>query len=89
MLVMLLALVIVGFLAKDALRAYLGVGAKPKAAVQTATPGERAGAPGAVGVESFDPGSAPPGTGTALERARGVEDMVKRRRPSARRAATA
>ena len=76
MLVMLVGLVIVGFLAKDALKAYLGVGVKPPAP-NAATPGERARAPGAVGVESFDPGSAPPSTGNALERARGVEDMVK------------
>jgi hypothetical protein len=42
-----------------------------------ATPGERARAPGAVGAEAFDPGVAAPGTGNALDRARGVEGMVK------------
>ena len=73
---MLVALAIVGFLAKDALKAYLGVGTKPPEA-KAGTPGERARAPGAVGVEAFDPGSAPPSTGSAIERARGVEDMVK------------
>jgi hypothetical protein len=77
MLVVLAALAIGGFLAKDALKAYLGVGVKPTAA-NTATPGERARAPGAIGAEAFDPGSAPPPAGTALERARGVEEMVKR-----------
>jgi hypothetical protein len=76
MLVILVALAIVGFLAKDALKAYLGVGAKPPEA-QAGTPGERARAPGAVGAEAFDPGSAPPSTGSAIERARGVEEMVK------------
>lgn len=74
MLVILVTLAIVGFLAKDALKAYLGV--KPPAA-NAATPGERARAPGAIGTEAFDPGAAPPGTGTALDRARGVEGMVK------------
>ena len=77
MLVILLALVIVGFLAKDALKAYLGVGSKPPAAAQAGSPGERVRAPGAIGTESFDPGSAPPSGGNALERARGVEDAVK------------
>jgi hypothetical protein len=76
MLVILVALAIVGFLAKDALKAYLGVGAKPPVA-KAGTPGERVRAPGAMGTEAFDPGLAPPGAGSALERARGVEDMVK------------
>ena len=76
MLVILVALVIVGFLAKDALKSYLGVGTKPPTA-KAATPGERVRSPGAVGAEAFDPGSAPPAAGTAIERARGVEDMVK------------
>ena len=76
LLVILVALVIVGYLAQDALKAYLGVPAQPPVA-KAGTPGERVRAPGAVGVESFDPGSAPPSMGTALERARGVEDMVK------------
>ena len=75
MLVILVALVIVGFLAKDALKSYLGSPAKPVA--KAASPGERARAPGAVGVEAFDPGAAPPSGGSALDRARGVEDMVK------------
>ena len=76
MLVMLIALAIVGFLAKDALKSYLGVGVKPPE-TKTATPGERVRSPGAIGAEAFDPGSAPPSTGNALERARGVEEMVK------------
>jgi len=75
MLGILVALVIVGFLAKDALKGYLGIGAKPVA--KAASPGERARAPGAFGVEAVDPGAAPAGAGSALDRARGVEDMVK------------
>ncbi len=76
MLVVLVALAIVAFLAKDALKTYLGVGGNPIAA-KAGTAGERARSPAAVGAEAFDPGSAPPPAGTALERARGVEDMVK------------
>jgi hypothetical protein len=74
--VILLALVIVAFLAKDALKQY---GLVPGAAVTTkaGTPAERARAPGAGGIEALDLGSAPTAPASALERARGVEDMVK------------
>ena len=67
---------IVAFLAKDALKEY---GLAPGAAVTTkaGTPAERARAPGAGGVEALDLGSAPAAPASALERARGVEDMVK------------
>ena len=75
--VILLALVIVAVLAKDALKQY---GLVPGAGVSTkaGTPGERARAPGAVGVEPGDLGTVPTMPANALERARGVEDMVKR-----------
>ena len=75
--VILLALVVVAILAKDALKQY---GLVPGAAVSTraATPGERARAPAAAGVESADAGAAPASPAAALDRARGVEDMVKR-----------
>jgi hypothetical protein len=75
--VVLLALVIVAILAKDALKQY---GLVPGAAVATkaATPGERSRAAGAVGAETVDAGSAPTAPAAALDRARGVEDMVKR-----------
>jgi hypothetical protein len=76
MLVIVVTLAIVGFLAKDALKAYLGVGEKPPA-TNAATPGEPARARGAIGTEAFDPGSAPPSPGTPLDRARAVEAMVK------------
>ena len=72
----LVALVIVGYLAKDALKAY-GLGSAPKAAVKAGTPGERVRAPGAIGAEALDLDSAPTAPASALERARGVEDMVK------------
>jgi hypothetical protein len=75
--VLLLALVIVAVLAKDALKQYglvPGAGGSTKAG----TPGERARAPGAIGAEAIDLGAAPSAPANALERARGVEDMVKR-----------
>jgi len=76
LIVILLALVIVAVLAKDALKQY---GLVPGAPVTTkaGTPGERVRAPGAVGVEAIDPGAAPATPASALERARGVEDMVR------------
>jgi hypothetical protein len=72
----LVALAIVGYLAKDALKKY---GLTPAASVATkaGTPAERARAPGAGGIEALDLGSAPMAPANALERARGVEDMVK------------
>jgi len=56
-----------------------------KGPTKAATPGERARVPGAIGMDAFDPGSAPPSAGNALERARGVEDAV--RQQAAERAA--
>ena len=76
LIVILVALVIVALLAKEALKQY---GLAPgKGTVKAASPGERARAPGAVGVEAIDIDSAPSAPSSALERARGVEDMVKR-----------
>ena len=75
--VVLVAFVIVALLAKDALKQYGLVPAKPTAA-KAASPGERARAPGAVGAEAIDLDSAPSAPSGALDRARGVEDMLKR-----------
>jgi len=72
----LVALVIVAYLAKDALKGY-GLASRPAVATKAATPAERARVPGAGGVEALDLGSAPAAPASALERARGVEDMVK------------
>jgi hypothetical protein len=75
-LVMLVGLVIVAVLAKDALKGYgllPGAASTPKAG----TPAERARSPGGIAGEAFDPGAAPAAPASALERARGVEDMVK------------
>ena len=68
------ALAIVAFLAKDALKGY-GLASRPAVTTKAGTPAERA--PGAGGVEALDLGSAPAAPASALERARGVEDMVK------------
>ncbi len=78
LIVVLVALVIVAFLAKDALKKY---GLVPGTATTTkaATPGERARAAGAMGVDATDlDTSAPQAPASALDRARGVEDMVQR-----------
>jgi hypothetical protein len=77
LIVMLVALVIIALLAKEGLKQY---GLLPGKATTTkaGTPGERARAPGAVGVEALDFNSAPSAPAGALDRARGVEDMVKR-----------
>ena len=76
MIVVLVALVIVAFLAKEALKQY-GL-APPKAATNAGTPGERVRAVGAVDGEALQTDTAPQAPASALERARGIEDMVKR-----------
>jgi len=75
--VVLVALVIVALLANNALKQY-GLAPGKTAATQAGTPGERARAAGAVGAEPLDVETAPQAPASALERARGVEDMVKR-----------
>ena len=72
----LVALAIVAFLAKDALTGY-GLASRPAVPAKAGTPAERARAPGAGGVDALDLGSAPAAPASAPERARGVEDMVK------------
>ena len=72
----LVALVIVAFLAKEALQGY-GLAPRAAAARQAGTPAERARAPGAAGVEAVDQDAAPLAPASALERARGVEDLLK------------
>jgi hypothetical protein len=72
----LVALAIVAFLAKDALKGY-GLASRTAAPTKAGTPAERARAPGAGGVDALDLGSAPAAPASAPERARAVEDMVK------------
>jgi hypothetical protein len=76
--IVLVALVIVAFLAKEALKQYGLAPGKTTTATKAGTPGERARAAGAVGAEALDVETAPQAPANALERARGVEDMVKR-----------
>jgi hypothetical protein len=83
LIVVLLGLLIVGYLAKDALLRY-GLAGSTKvspneATMKAGTAAERARAPGAAaGVDAADLGNAPPTPAGALERARGVEDMVRK-----------
>jgi len=76
--VVLVALVIVAFLAKDALKQYGLAPGKATTTTKAGTPGERSRAAAAVGAEALDTETAPQAPASALERARGVEDMVKR-----------
>ena len=75
--VILVALAIVAILAKDALKGY-GLTSGANVTTKAGSPGERARMPGAIAGEALDPGAAPTAPAGALERARGVEDMVKR-----------
>ncbi len=75
--VILVALVIVAVLAKEALKAYgLGSGAARRRP-RRERPASGHVLPGAIGAEAIDMDSAPTAPASALERARGVEDMVK------------
>ena len=76
---MLLALAIVAWLSRDALRPYLMPPSPPTATtINTGTPGAAARAVGGIGPADIDVSSATPAPHTAIDRARGVEDMVKR-----------
>jgi hypothetical protein len=74
---MLLALAIVAWLARDALKAYLPLPLPPTATTQTGTPGAAARAAGGIGPVDIDVSSPTVAPQTALDRARGVEDMAK------------
>jgi hypothetical protein len=76
LIVILLALVIVAMLAKDALKQYgLMPGAAPP--MQAGSPGERARAPAASGLEAFDPGTVQVAPTAPMDRARGLEESVR------------
>ncbi len=77
LIVVLLALAIVGWLYRDALKAYLSPLLPPKAAINTGTPGAAARAVGGIGPADIDVSSPQIAPRTALDRARGVENMVK------------
>ena len=75
--VILLALVIVAMLAKDALKQYgLVPGAEPPA--RAGSPGERARAPAASAVDAIDVSPTPVAPTAPIERARGLEESVRR-----------
>ncbi len=79
MIVLLVALAIAAYLYKDALKAYLmqSMPPAPSAPTQAGTPGERARSPGAIGGEAMDMSAAPAASQAPMDRARGIEDMVK------------
>jgi hypothetical protein len=73
----LVALVLVGALAKETLTQLGLVSAKPPAAPAVA-PGERARAPGAIDTEAPDADAAAPAQATAIGKARGVQALITR-----------
>ena len=75
---MLLALAIVAWLYGDALKAYLLPPSPPPASIKTGTPGAAARAVGGIGPVDVDVSSSTGSPQTAIDRARGVEDTVKR-----------
>jgi hypothetical protein len=76
MIVLLLALVIVAYLSKDALMKY-GLLSGAETTATTGTPGERTRSQAAGVVEKVDPTSVPATPANALERARGLESTLK------------
>jgi hypothetical protein len=75
---MFLALAIVAWLVRDALRAYLSLPSPPTVTTETGTPGAAARAAGGIGPADIDVSSPTVAPQTAIDRARGVEDMAKR-----------
>jgi hypothetical protein len=78
MLVLLLALLIVAWLSKDALVKYGMMSDTETTVTRAGTPAERARASGGSAVERVDPTGAAPAPTNAIERARGVEETMKR-----------
>ena len=73
--VILVALVVVALLASQALKQY---GLAPQAGASKTTQPDGGRASAAAGIEAPNVESAPPTAGAALERARGVEETLKR-----------
>jgi len=79
MIVLLLALAIVAWLSKDALKQYAFMApAATSVKTEAASPGERTRAPGAVDASGATVESAAPTPTAPVERARGVESTLKR-----------
>ena len=74
---LLLALVIVAYLAKDALLKYGMMPSGDTTAIKAGTPGERARMPAAVDASGTIVDSAPAAPASAIDKARGVENMLK------------
>ena len=80
MLVLLLAVLIVAWLSKDALKAYLGsavTAGESAKTIKAATPGERARSFGAVDASGDAAGGSAPVPTAPMERAKGVEEFLK------------
>jgi len=75
LIVMLLALAVVAWLARDALRAYGLLPSPATVTTKAGSPGERVRAPAAV--DAMDPTSVTVAPQSAIERARGVEDTIR------------
>lgn len=83
MVALLLALLVVAWLAKDALKSYgLMAPATTTVTTQAGTPAERARAPAAVDASGTTVESAPPVPTAPVDRARGVGDMLKQQEGS-------
>jgi hypothetical protein len=76
LLVLLIALLIVGFLAKDALKQYGLMSGLSSSERKSTAPADRLRNPG-IGQAAPDMSSAPMAPTTPIEKARGVEDMIK------------
>jgi hypothetical protein len=74
---LLLALAIVAYLAKDALLKYGMIPSGDTTVIKAGTPGERARMPAAVDASGTIIDSAPAAPTTAIDKARGVENMLK------------
>ena len=77
LIVVLVALAIVAWVYRDALKAYLSLPPPLAATINTGTPGAAARAVGGIGPAEVDASSATVAPQTAIGRARGVEDRVK------------
>jgi hypothetical protein len=78
MIVLLLALVIVAYLAKDALRKYGMMPGGDTTVTKGATPGERTGSAAAGAAERVDPTAAAPAPTGAIDKARALEGTLNK-----------
>jgi hypothetical protein len=74
---LLLALVIVAYLSKDALKKYMAMPSGEITAIKAGTPGERARAPAAVDASGVTIDSAPQAPTSAMDKVREMEKTMK------------